>query len=339
MQTASVALPAFNEPIFYTSYLDHYRSPLDLRSQSNLSSCSLSDISSLYSGPSCAPSSQTPSRNPSFSSSTLEGMSGIQGVESQYSMDGVEEALFEGSIHYSSHGNSANSLSPGLSDSHSSSMLLAQGQVMMPNIKQEKMISPSMIESQPSRNLRYGENELMNTSREDVNHPPVCTDVVARARKALQQRQQMLLGGEGPAVSNRSSPSSDSPSPPSSPCSPLDEEDSNDRYQLAKANQNKQVANKIGGHTFMDITPYMTLPQAEAARRLGIPPSTLSKRWRVAARKRKWPWRVVSKLDKEITTLMYNITPGETLDKEVEERLAYLMQRRQKELRPVSIRI
>eukprot|EP01089_Gocevia_fonbrunei_P008039 TRINITY_DN1962_c0_g1_i5.p1 TRINITY_DN1962_c0_g1~~TRINITY_DN1962_c0_g1_i5.p1 ORF type:complete len:223 (+),score=26.73 TRINITY_DN1962_c0_g1_i5:501-1169(+) len=92
-------------------------------------------------------------------------------------------------------------------------------------------------------------------------------------------------------------------------------------------------------HSFMDITPYMTLPQAEAAKRLGIPPSTLSKRWRSAAQKRKWPWRLVAKIDKEIATLMYNINPSEPLEKDQQERLSRLLLQREKELSPVKIRV
>ena len=32
--------------------------------------------------------------------------------------------------------------------------------------------------------------------------------------------------------------------------------------------------------------------------------------WQEAARQRKWPWRTVCKIDKEITTLLHNIPPG-----------------------------
>lgn len=55
---------------------------------------------------------------------------------------------------------------------------------------------------------------------------------------------------------------------------------------------------------------YLTLPQSEAAHKLGIPTSTLSKRWKEAVRARKWPYRTVAKLDKEIMTLLHNIPQG-----------------------------
>lgn len=95
----------------------------------------------------------------------------------------------------------------------------------------------------------------------------------------------------------------------------------------------------VGKHKFLDITPYMVLPQAEAARRFGIPPSTLSKRWRTAARKRKWPWRAVAKIDKEISTICQNIKSGEELEPDIARRLAMLLCQRSKELTPVHIRM
>jgi len=76
--------------------------------------------------------------------------------------------------------------------------------------------------------------------------------------------------------------------------------------------------------------------------KLDMPVSTLSKRWKEAARGRKWPYRTVAKLDKQIMTLLHNIPQGSTpqhLPPEVEASLAVLMRRRQDELRPAIIRI
>jgi DNA-binding transcriptional regulator YiaG len=39
---------------------------------------------------------------------------------------------------------------------------------------------------------------------------------------------------------------------------------------------------------FVDISEYLNLPQSKVAKTLGIPSSTLSKRWKEAARARKW---------------------------------------------------
>lgn len=96
------------------------------------------------------------------------------------------------------------------------------------------------------------------------------------------------------------------------------------------------------GQTYIDITEYLNMPQSEAAKKLGIPPSTLSKRWKEAVRKRKWPFRMVCKIDKEIMTLLHNVPQGPNappLPEEIEGALGQLLRKRQEELRPVVIRI
>jgi len=93
---------------------------------------------------------------------------------------------------------------------------------------------------------------------------------------------------------------------------------------------------------FVDITEYLNLPQTEAARKLGIPTSTLSKRWKEAVVNRKWPYRTVAKLDKEIMTLLHNIPQGPDappLPPEIESSLGILLRKRQEELRTVVIRL
>jgi len=92
---------------------------------------------------------------------------------------------------------------------------------------------------------------------------------------------------------------------------------------------------------FVDITEFLNLPQTEAARKLGIPTSTLSKRWKEAVN-RKWPYRTVAKLDKEIMTLLHNIPQGSDappLPPDIEANLGSLLRRRQDELRTVVIRL
>lgn len=88
----------------------------------------------------------------------------------------------------------------------------------------------------------------------------------------------------------------------------------------------------------VDITDYLSLPQAVAAQRLGMPVSTLSKRWREAVPTRKWPYRAVLKLDKEIMTLLCNVPQGQPVPADIETPLALLVKRRSNELNKVIIR-
>eukprot|EP01120_Amphizonella_sp_Union-15-10_P013466 TRINITY_DN6238_c0_g1_i1.p1 TRINITY_DN6238_c0_g1~~TRINITY_DN6238_c0_g1_i1.p1 ORF type:complete len:249 (-),score=44.40 TRINITY_DN6238_c0_g1_i1:32-778(-) len=114
---------------------------------------------------------------------------------------------------------------------------------------------------------------------------------------------------------------------------------------ISPQNTDKTIARQITsqctatGGNYIDITPYLNLPQKQAALKLGIPTSTLSKRWKEAVCGRKWPYRSVCKLDKEILTLLQNIQPGEPLSPEVETALTRLLKKRKEELRTVVIRV
>jgi len=92
---------------------------------------------------------------------------------------------------------------------------------------------------------------------------------------------------------------------------------------------------------FMDIAPFVTFPQYEAAKKLNIPSSTLSKKWKDATVNRKWPYRTLAKIDKEIKTIMHNIhrDSNGNVDPQVEQKLAKLLQVRQNETRPVIVRM
>jgi len=90
---------------------------------------------------------------------------------------------------------------------------------------------------------------------------------------------------------------------------------------------------------YCDITEYLTLPQNQAAKKLQMRPSTFSKRWKEASRNRKWPWRNVRKIDKEITCILHNMPKNGSIPDEVESHLSLLLKQRQEELKPVVIRI
>jgi len=93
------------------------------------------------------------------------------------------------------------------------------------------------------------------------------------------------------------------------------------------------------GGDYFDVTPYITLSQEKAAKRLGIPKSTLSKRWREATCNRKWPYRQLCKLDREIKTLVHNMhSHAGSIEPQLQSNLASLMRQRQEESRVVFIK-
>lgn len=91
---------------------------------------------------------------------------------------------------------------------------------------------------------------------------------------------------------------------------------------------------------YCDITKFLCMPQSEAATMLGIPTSTLSKRWKEAVNNsRKWPWRNICKIDREITNILQDMPPNAAVPASSRNRLAILIRNRKEELRPVVIRL
>jgi hypothetical protein len=88
-------------------------------------------------------------------------------------------------------------------------------------------------------------------------------------------------------------------------------------------------------YNYVDITDFLTLPQKEAATRLGISESMLCKRFKECTR-RKWPYRYVRKIDKVITMLSQD-TQAITADEK--KKLEKLAKEREERLQPVKIRI
>ena len=122
----------------------------------------------------------------------------------------------------------------------------------------------------------------------------------------------------------------------------LVENDGNQQFdlQIERISGNQVAPAAVSEQKYVDITEYLTLPQNTAALKVGLPPSTFSKRWREAACGRKWPYRTVAKIDKEILTLIHNIPPNQvSLPEEMESTLKALAKRRNDELKPVWIRI
>ncbi len=89
----------------------------------------------------------------------------------------------------------------------------------------------------------------------------------------------------------------------------------------------RQLKFKMIG-TFVDLTEHLDKTQAEVAHSLGIPVSTLSKRWKCATKTRTWPYRALVAINSKIAECKYD---GPKLQKLHEER--------KKLLRPAKINI
>jgi hypothetical protein len=117
---------------------------------------------------------------------------------------------------------------------------------------------------------------------------------------------------------------------------------SNDNDTNPDNNENNSIPNKKirqsnHGRQMVNLSQFGTMPQTEAARSLGIATSSLSKKWKEATNSRKWPFRTIMKIDKEIMALMNNIKAGQPLDAYTEFNLGILLRRRQQELVPVVV--
>eukprot|EP01125_Pyxidicula_operculata_P000791 TRINITY_DN106_c0_g1_i1.p1 TRINITY_DN106_c0_g1~~TRINITY_DN106_c0_g1_i1.p1 ORF type:complete len:490 (-),score=108.57 TRINITY_DN106_c0_g1_i1:481-1950(-) len=88
---------------------------------------------------------------------------------------------------------------------------------------------------------------------------------------------------------------------------------------------------------YVDITDLLTLPQKEAASRLGISESMLCKRFKECTR-RKWPYRYLRKIDKMIRLLTLN-KKNDPIPCEDIEKIQQLQKEREECLHPVKIRI
>jgi hypothetical protein len=93
----------------------------------------------------------------------------------------------------------------------------------------------------------------------------------------------------------------------------------------------------------VDITHLLSTPQSQAAASLGIPVSTLSKRWKEAGKSRMWPYRNVIKIDAQIVALLASISEADVeagvMPPDIEERITALLSERAVNLQPVSIRM
>jgi len=115
-----------------------------------------------------------------------------------------------------------------------------------------------------------------------------------------------------------------------------DESEGMDRpgYKNKKAKLNTESTAET---SLSDITNLLSLPQKEAAQRLGISESMLCKRFKECTR-RKWPFRYLRKIEKTIASLESQKVI-EPLSVEDQDRLEDLLKQRIECLAPVKIRI
>ena len=103
-----------------------------------------------------------------------------------------------------------------------------------------------------------------------------------------------------------------------------------------------QTTEHIEKPGYIDITRYLAMPQTMAAKEVGIPTSTLSKRWKEAVPHRKWPYRAVQKLDRDIALIIMNVSAASTdpprLPRSLESALERQLRERSEHLQPVFIR-
>ncbi len=85
----------------------------------------------------------------------------------------------------------------------------------------------------------------------------------------------------------------------------------------------------------VDVTEFLMLPQSEAAARLGMTVSTFCKRWKEAVKERKWPFRSLQKLDKEIAVLRKR----NPMTSATEAKIAKMLTQREGLLVPAAIRL
>jgi DNA-binding transcriptional regulator YiaG len=131
--------------------------------------------------------------------------------------------------------------------------------------------------------------------------------------------------------SEYSSPSDPSSDNDSSAHSESDEDELSDAAIDSAA---KRVGIAAGQET-RDISDLLELSQSEAATALGMRPSTLCKRWKEAVGARKWPFRALGKIDKDIAALRKK-TP---MSRGHESRIAQLRKHRREILAPATIRL
>ena len=92
------------------------------------------------------------------------------------------------------------------------------------------------------------------------------------------------------------------------------------------------------GSKELDITPYLCMTQMKASQILRIRAQKLSSCWKMATSNRKWPFREVKRIDREISILIKNVEVN-PLSAPLIEKLGKMLKHRELLLVPVKILI
>lgn len=255
---------------------------------------------------------------PSFSSSTLEGyLKSIFGSESTNSLpDMFTSEIKQQQLNIGNSGNSKQETPQELPSSSSSS----SSYPLEKEKQQYSTLNPSHVNLNLSNHTEVHHGEMSGA-------PPVVVSITSN-----------LNPNTTTTLEKNSSSSTSSSQVVETSSEPIN----STTGAIITTGETSELIPVPRGQSYVDITEYLNMPQSEAAKKLGIPASTLSKRWKEAVRKRKWPFRMVCKIDKEIMTLLHNVPQGSNappLPSEIEGALGGLLRRRQEELRSVVIRL
>lgn len=203
--------------------------------------------------------------------------------------------------------------------SSSSSSLSPSSSSSLNTTTQSQMTSNQMLIAQFQQQQQLQQQQQQHHLQNSALPPHIKAEMKAESRPSSSGSSGSPLG-----LSPTSSPSLNS---------------HQNALQLIASANNSLVPFQSIQTEYFDITPYITYSQEKAAKKLGIPKSTLSKRWREATCNRKWPYRQLCKVDREIKTLVHNMQSTNGLsDPQLQANLAALMKLRLEESRVVFIK-
>jgi len=174
------------------------------------------------------------------------------------------------------------------------------------------------------------------SSTPDVPQNNFSGDVHVPTITIKQEPNVMSINYDNKSIQFNTKPLSDFTSSFRLPASVKNEED--EPVSAMIEDQIKKHTVIKGQNRMLDVSILLGFSQRKAAKILNIPNSTFSKRWRQATNNRKWPYRLVAKLDRTIQTLIQNI-PHSHCEKaqEMKDSLTKLINLREEECKAVFV--